>query len=134
MNLPARGTRHHPYEPVAHKKRPCCWYYISYSGHPFFTEPCVARIALPSHTLRTAISYSGSFVGLWETVALCLICAASACLARSPASSHYGLVSFVKFIHRPGAYMRKQELTLILVGIVLLMLSALMETLNIHLF
>lgn len=73
-------------------------------------------------------------VGLWETVALCLICAASACLARSPASSHYGLVSFVKFIRRPGAYMRKQELTLIMVGIVLLMLSALMETLNIHLF
>lgn len=73
-------------------------------------------------------------VGLWETLALCLICAASACLASHPTSSHYGLVSFVRFIRRPGSYLRKQELTLILVGFVLLLLSALMESLNIHLF
>lgn len=72
-------------------------------------------------------------VGLWETLSLCLICAASACLASSPTSSHYGLVSFTKFIRRPGAYVKKQELTLIQVGFVLLMLSAFMEALNIHL-
>jgi hypothetical protein len=73
-------------------------------------------------------------VGLWETLALCLICAASASLASFPINSKYGLVSFLKFIRYPVAYLEKQELTIVLVGIGLLMLSALMEALNIHLF
>lgn len=73
-------------------------------------------------------------VGLWETLALCLICAASASLARFSVNSHYGLISFLKFIRYPVAYIKKQELKLILVGIVLLMLSSLMEALNIHFF
>ncbi len=51
-------------------------------------------------------------VGLWETLALCLICAATASLARYPTSSYYGLVSFYKFIHNPTAYIKKRVVAL----------------------
>ncbi len=70
-------------------------------------------------------------VGMWETLALCLICAATASLARYPASSHKGFISFYEVIRNPSSHLTKQALVLILAGIALLMFSALMEALNI---
>jgi len=73
-------------------------------------------------------------VGLWETLALCLICAATASLAKYPTSSHYGVVSFFKFMRNPAKYIKRQEIAFILAGVTLLALSALMEAFNILFF
>ena len=70
-------------------------------------------------------------VGLWETLALSLICAATATLASYPLNSSQGLVSFIKLVRQPTKYMNTKEIATVLLGIVMLIFSAIMEELNI---
>jgi len=48
-------------------------------------------------------------VGLWETLALSLICVATASLAGYPTNSPDGLVSFGRFIRNPAGYLTKKN-------------------------
>ena len=70
-------------------------------------------------------------VGLWETLALSLICAATASLAGYPVSSFEGLPGFLKFLRNPAEHLGKKELSLFLAGITLLALAAVQEAFNI---
>lgn len=70
-------------------------------------------------------------VGLWETVALSLISASTALLARYPMDSAGGLIGFAAFLHRPAAYLRNGEMILLLVGVLLLAFAAVAEGFNI---
>ncbi len=69
-------------------------------------------------------------VGLWETLAFCLICSATAAYAAFPTSSPQGLKSFFAFLVRPTR-IKKDVLFVLIVGGVLMGFSAVMEALNI---
>lgn len=69
-------------------------------------------------------------VGLWETLAFCLICAATASYATFPVSSAEGIKAFFTFLARPKR-IKRNVLIVLIVGVLLLGFSAIMEALNI---
>ncbi len=70
-------------------------------------------------------------VGLWETIGLSLVCASTALLASYPTNSAGGFARLTAFLHRPAAFMSRQELALLFAGVGLLCLAAIAEAVNI---
>lgn len=69
-------------------------------------------------------------VGLWETLAFCLICSATAACATYPTSSSEGIKSFFAFLARP-ARIGRDGLIVLITGVLMLGFAAIMEALNI---
>jgi hypothetical protein len=69
-------------------------------------------------------------VGIWETLAFCLICSATAAYAAYPTDSPKGLKSFFAFLARP-ARINRDELLVMIIGGLIMGFSSIMETLNI---
>lgn len=69
-------------------------------------------------------------VGLWETLALCLICSATAACAAYPTSSPKGLRSFFAFFIKPPK-IEREGLMVLFLGVLILGFSSIMEALNI---
>lgn len=69
-------------------------------------------------------------VGLWETLAFCLICAATAAFAAFPVSSAEGIRAFFTILAKPQQIKRDVFIAFI-VGVLMLGFSAIMEALNI---
>lgn len=69
-------------------------------------------------------------VGLWETLAFCLICSATAACVAFPTSSPDGIKSFIAFLTRP-ARIGRDGLIVLIIGVLMLGFAAVMEALNI---
>lgn len=69
-------------------------------------------------------------VGLWETLAFCLICSATAVYAIHPIDSPQGLKTFFTLLSKPSGIKRDVLFVLIIGGLVLVF-AAIMEALNI---
>lgn len=69
-------------------------------------------------------------VGLWETLAFCLICSATAAYAAFPTNSPQGLKSFFAFLAKP-ARIKREVLLVLIVGGLMMGFSSIMEALNI---